>query len=79
MATRRIDHSRDGERVELHPVTKEWVQGDRYGEIVRLTHYVADRLDPRESAWTIVTVKLDRSGRTRRFHADNVRVIEAIR
>ena len=71
MTTRRIDHSKDGDRVALHPATDEWMQGDRYGEIVRLTHYTANKIDPRESAWTIATVKLD-SGRVRRFHSSNI-------
>lgn len=42
------------ERVQLHPCTGAWMRGDRYGEIVR------------ETAET-VTVKMDRSGKTRRY------------
>lgn len=51
------------------------MRGDRYGEIIRMTHYTANKLDPRESAWAVVAVKLDKSGRTRRYNAAYIRVI----
>ena len=40
-----------GKRVELHPATDEWMQGDRYGTIVRV-------------AKASVSIKMDKSGRT---------------
>lgn len=52
-----------GERVQLHPATSAWMQGDRFGEVVRV---VAGR----RGTW--YHVRLDRSGRVRHFHADNV-------
>jgi hypothetical protein len=66
-----------GARVELHPATDEWMQGDRYGEIVgrgRRREY-RDRSTVTASFERLVVVKLDRSGRTRRFHPENVTVI----
>jgi hypothetical protein len=47
-----------GTRVALHPVCDEWMQGDRYGDVVAQTT---------QGVW----VRLD-SGRVRRFHAANV-------
>lgn len=61
MARQRIERQNDGKRVELHPVTDQWMQGDRYGTIVRTMLYTANRLDPKDSAIVYVTVKLDRS------------------
>ncbi len=43
-----------GQRVQLHPGTDAWMQGDRYGEVVRTQR---NRL---------VVVKMDRSGRNLR-------------
>jgi hypothetical protein len=48
-----------GQRVQLHPVTDAWVQGDRYGEIVKLGR-------------TLVHVKCDASGRVRRVQPHNI-------
>lgn len=41
-----------GDRVQLHPGTDQWMQGDRYGEVVKVQPSGA------------VLVKMDRSGRT---------------
>lgn len=51
-----------GARVQLHPATDRWMMGDRYGEVVSC----------RPGA---VRVRLDRSGRTVRFHPRNVEEI----
>lgn len=67
-----IDPQNVGRRVELHPSTDQWMRGDRYGEIVRTTISTANRLDPRDSAHVFVTVRLDRSGRTLRFHESHI-------
>jgi hypothetical protein len=40
-----------GQRVELHPATDAWMQGDRFGVVVKLGR-------------VYVHVKMDRSGRT---------------
>jgi len=52
-----------GDRVELHPATDSWMRGDRYGDIAKVGR-------------DFVYVKLDRSGRTKKFHPKNVNVIE---
>jgi hypothetical protein len=70
--TQQIEKQNIGRRVELHPATDAWMSGDRYGTIVRTTMRTASLVDPRESALVFVTVKLDKSGRTRRFHESNV-------
>ena len=58
-----------GDRVSLHPCTNEWMQGDKFGEVVGFGHKqdYTDRTSARA-----VRVKLDKSGRVRRFHPDNV-------
>jgi hypothetical protein len=48
-----------GDRVQLHPATDQWMQGDRYGEVVRIS-------------LTWVSVKLDKSGRTQSFTPENL-------
>ena len=67
-----IDQQNIGKRVELSPATDAWMMGDRYGEIVKTTLRTANLIDPRESALVFVTVKLDKSGRTVRFHESNI-------
>jgi hypothetical protein len=68
-----------GQRVQLHAATDEWMQGDRYGVVVGFgrTREYTDRFSP---GGTIkarpVRVKLDKSGRVRRFHPDNLFPIE---
>ena len=63
-----IEPQNNGRRVELSPATDAWMQGDRYGEIVKTTMGSRNMLDPRDSANVYVHVKLDKSGRVRRFH-----------
>ncbi len=48
-----------GERVQLHPATDRWLQGDRYGEVTRIGR-------------KLIHVKLDKSGQVRKFHPFNV-------
>lgn len=63
-----------GQRVQLHAATSEWMQGDRYGTVVgygRVTTFI-DTFDKRESFGRPVRVKLDKSGRIRRFHPANL-------
>jgi hypothetical protein len=67
-----------GTRVQLHPATSEWMQGDRFGTVVgfgRLREYVDSFTGERIMARP-VRVELDRSGRVRRFHPDNVSPID---
>lgn len=52
-----------GQRVELHPATDDWMRGDRYGAVVRISR-----------AGTVY-VRLDKSGRTRRCRAIDLTVI----
>lgn len=53
-----------GQRVQTHPGTDTWISGDRYGDVVKIGR-------------TSVHVKLDRSGRTRRFHPNNLIIEES--
>ena len=48
-----------GKRVELHPGMDAWMQGDRYGVIVRVGR-------------KFYHVKMDRSGRTLRITGDRL-------
>jgi hypothetical protein len=67
-----------GTRVQLHPACDEWMQGDRYGTVVgfgRARDYV-DTWTREVVKRSPVLVKLDVSGRTRRFHPDNVHACE---
>lgn len=49
-----------GGRFELHPAADRWMQGDRYGEVVRVTRQ------------GIVHLRMDRSGRTLRCRPENI-------
>jgi hypothetical protein len=51
-----------GDRVELHPSTDAWMRGDRYGEIVKLTH-ISRRIH----------VVMDKSGRTLKVSASQLK------
>lgn len=53
-----------GARVELHPATDAWMQGDRYGVVVA----VACR-----RGRVVYSVLCDRSGRVRRVVQGNIR------
>jgi hypothetical protein len=55
-------------RVELHPGTDRWMMGDRYGDAVSVIGSGKHKGH--------VRVKLDKSGKTLRFHPDNVRPID---
>src|SRR5215831_12261189 len=46
-------------RVESHPATDAWIMGDRYGTVVKVGR-------------KLVHVKMDRSGRVRRFAPRNL-------
>jgi hypothetical protein len=48
-----------GERVQSHPATDRWMMGDRFGSVVK----IGSRL---------VHVKMDRSGRTIKYSANNL-------
>lgn len=47
------------DRVELHPATDAWMMGDKFGKVVKVTS-------------RSVHVLMDRSGKVRRMHRDNV-------
>jgi len=51
-----------GTRVELHPGLDAWMQGDRYGEVVKVTR-------------AAIHIRLDKSGRTLRLPEDRFTVI----
>lgn len=52
------DASLVGKRVEIHPRYDAWMMGDRFGEVVKVTA-------------KYLSVKMDRSGKTRRVSNDN--------
>jgi len=59
-----------GTRVQLHAACDEWMQGDRYGVVVGRgrkrayrDHFTGETNEERP-----YRVKLDKSGRVRRFH-----------
>lgn len=51
-----------GQRVEIHPATDAWMMGDRYGEVIKIRG---------DLAW----VKMDRSGKVRKFAVETLTVI----
>ena len=55
-----------GERVQLHPATDDWMRGDRYGEVVR------------QGQKGTAHVKLDKSGRTKRYREDDLESIASV-
>lgn len=74
---KQIDQQNIGKRVELSPSTDAWMQGDRYGEIVRTTVRLSgnNTLDPRDAYPVFVAVRLD-SGRTIRVHESLVTIVD---
>lgn len=62
-----LERFRIGDRVQLHPATSAWMMGDRWGEIVGFTAHNLHNTNLRG-----VKVRLDKSGKTRAFHPDNV-------
>lgn len=63
-----------GERVQLHAATDSWMRGDKYGVVVGYgikrkyrDSQTGEIVDVRP-----VRVKLDKSGKTKRFHPDNI-------
>ena len=66
-----------GECVAVHPAHDAFMQGDRYGVVVghgRAIPYV-DRFDRTITHTRPVRVKMDRSGRTLRFHPTNLSAV----
>ena len=48
-----------GKRIQAHPATDSWMQGDRYGVVTKIGR-------------KYIHVLMDRSSRTRKFTAGNV-------
>lgn len=73
------DTFKRGTRVQLHAACDEWMPGDRFGTVVGLG---LPRLyagpNGERSISQPVRVKLDKSGRTRRFHPSNLFVIAGV-
>lgn len=57
-----LDEFRPGQRVEIAPHTDTWMFGDRFGEVTKVGR-------------KLVYVKLDRSGRLRRFLPEHIGAI----
>jgi hypothetical protein len=66
-----------GQRVQLHAATDDWMRGDRYGTIVGIgkARLYVDRETRDEIMVRPYRVKLDKSGKVKRFHPDHVFVI----
>ena len=73
LPVRVFDMPPKGARVALHAATDEWMQGDRYGEVVGFTRLRECREYGKPAGYRakLVRVKLD-SGRVRVFHPTNV-------
>ena len=66
--------SRIGQRIQMHPARSEWMQGDRYGEIIglgRVRQYVNTFTREIELERPL-RIRLDKSGRIVRAHPDEV-------
>ena len=51
-----------GKRVQLHPATDAWMRGDKFGTVVKIGR-------------RLVSVKMDKSGRTLKLSVNNVQSI----
>lgn len=56
-----------GTRIQLHPCTDAWMQGDRFGEIVKPLRQ--QRHNNSVEAGIYYVVNLDKSGRQVRLHS----------
>ena len=66
--------SRIGQRIQMHPARSEWMQGDRYGEVIglgRARQYVNTFTREIELERPL-RIRLDKSGRIVRAHPDEV-------
>ena len=63
-----------GDRVQLHPATSQWMQCDRYGEVVGFSKPIQyrDSFTDEIKFHKAVKVKLDKSGKTVRQHPNNL-------
>ena len=52
-----------GQRVESHPATDTWMRGNRYGTVSKIGRKA-------------VSVEMDRTGGTIRFHPSNIGAVE---
>lgn len=60
-----------GQRVEVHPATDAFMMGDRYGVVEKIyTPRTVQGVEPHNSVR--IHVLMDRSGKVRRFHPDNL-------
>lgn len=77
-----------GQRVELHPACDDWMRGDRFGEVVgygRKRQYCSGGPAGRHTITTPactnctftrpVRIRLDKSGRVKRFHPEHISVV----
>lgn len=64
-------------RVQIPAYTDRWMMGDRYGDVVRVVKRKAfDKSFEREELREIAYVKLDKSGKVRKFFFDDCIVID---
>lgn len=65
-------------RVEVPVWTDTWMMGDRYGTVLKLTRPKGGVRELREKgqAAYIAHVRLDKSGRTKRFRTGDLKVVD---
>lgn len=66
-----------GTRVELHSATDDWMRGDRFGTVVGMgrKRQYKDTFTGEVREVRPVRVKLDKSGKVKRFHPENITAI----
>lgn len=67
-----------GSRVQLHAATDDWMRGDRYGEVTgygKEREYIEKGTGAKYRQRPVL-VKLDKSGKVKRFHPTNLFAIE---
>lgn len=60
---------KQGDRVETHPASDHWMRGDRYGDVLEVLPA------PKDSAYRVVKVQLDKSGKVRRISEEFLTVL----
>jgi len=64
---------RIGKRLEIHPALDPWMQGDRYGECIKVSKKCYAYIDPNDPRnGHRLTVRMDKSGRRLRLREIDV-------
>jgi hypothetical protein len=63
-------------RVQIPVYTDRWMMGDRYGDVVRVVkRKIYDKTFTREELREVAYVRLDKSGKVRKFMLDDCQVV----